>query len=243
MPPIGRQLRELNDGVDLVVATPGRAVDHLRRGSLDLTAVTTVVLDEADEMLDMGFAEDLESILDATPASRQTVLFSATMPARLNRIARQHLTDPVRVQIERAPTSASAQLVQQRAYVVDRAHKPAALGRILDVESPTATIVFCRTRAEVESLTEALNGRGYRSEALHGGMDQRQRDRVMSRVRAGTAELLVATDVAARGLDIDGLTHVVQLRRSVGAGVVRAPHRARGSRRTRGCGDHAGRAA
>jgi ATP-dependent RNA helicase DeaD len=206
--PIGRQLRELNDGVDMVVATPGRAVDHLRRGTLDLTGVTTVVLDEADEMLDMGFADDLEMILDATPATRQTVLFSATMPARLNRIARQHLTDPVRIQIERATAAEATPLVQQRAYVVARAHKAAALGRILDVESPSAAIVFCRTRAEVESLTESLNGRGYRCEALHGGMDQHQRDRVMGRVRAGTAELLVATDVAARGLDIDTLSHV-----------------------------------
>jgi len=206
--PIGRQLRELHDGVDVVVATPGRAVDHLRRKTLDLGAVETVVLDEADEMLDMGFAEDLETILDATPSGRQTVLFSATMPARLNSIARKHLTEPVRIQIERATAEAAAPLVEQRAYVVARAHKPAALGRILDVEAPTAAIVFCRTRAEVESLTESLNGRGYRCEALHGGMDQYQRDRVMGRVRAGTAELLVATDVAARGLDIEQLTHV-----------------------------------
>jgi len=206
--PIGRQLRELHDGVDMVVATPGRAVDHLRRKTLDLSSVETVVLDEADEMLDMGFADDLEMILDATPAGRQTVLFSATMPTRLNSIARKHLTDPVRIQIERATTEAAAPLVEQRAYVVARAHKPAALGRILDVESPTAAIVFCRTRAEVESLTESLNGRGYRCEALHGGMDQHQRDRVMGRLRAGTAELLVATDVAARGLDIEQLTHV-----------------------------------
>ena len=207
--PIGRQLRQLHDGVDMVVATPGRAVDHLRRGSLDLTGVATVVLDEADEMLDMGFAEDLETILDATPATRQTVLFSATMPSRLNAIARQYLTDPVRIQIERPATAEATPLVTQRAYVVARAHKPAALGRILDVEAPTAAIVFCRTRAEVEDLTESLNGRGYRCEALHGGMDQHQRDRVMGRVRSGTAELLVATDVAARGLDIDTLTHVV----------------------------------
>jgi ATP-dependent RNA helicase DeaD len=207
--PIGRQLRELSDGVDMVVATPGRAVDHLGRGSLDLTGVATVVLDEADEMLDMGFAEDLESILDATPPSRQTVLFSATMPSRLNAIARQYLDDPVRIQIERTPAAEATPLVTQRAYVVARAHKAAALGRILDVESPPAAIVFCRTRAEVESLTESLQGRGYRCEALHGGMDQRQRDKVMGRVRSGAAELLVATDVAARGLDIDTLTHVV----------------------------------
>ncbi|GAB3595144.1 DEAD/DEAH box helicase [Angustibacter peucedani] len=208
--PIGRQLRELDRGVDVVVATPGRAIDHINRGTLDLSAVAVVVLDEADEMLDMGFAEDLETILSAVPETRQTVLFSATMPSRINGIARRHLRDPVRVEIERAvPSSGEAPLVRQTAYVVSRAHKPAALGRVLDVESPTAAIVFCRTREQVDELTETLNGRGYRAEALHGGMNQEQRDRVMGRLRAGTADLLVATDVAARGLDIDHLTHVV----------------------------------
>ena len=207
--PIGRQLRELERGIDVVVATPGRTVDHLKRRSLVLDDIATVVLDEADEMLDMGFADDLESILDATPPVRQTVLFSATMPSRINAIARQYLTDPVRIEIGGGdgggvPTRA----IRQRAYVVDRAHKAAALGRILDVESPTAAIVFCRTRAEVDALTETLNGRGYRSEPLHGGMDQQARDKVMGRLRSGAAELLVATDVAARGLDVEQLTHV-----------------------------------
>ncbi|WP_426564805.1 DEAD/DEAH box helicase [Angustibacter sp. McL0619] len=207
--PIGRQLRELDRGVDVVVATPGRAIDHINRGTLDLTAINVVVLDEADEMLDMGFAEDLETILAATPATRQTVLFSATMPSRINGIARRHLREPVRIEIERAVPSSGQALVRQTAYVVARAHKPAALGRVLDVESPTAAIVFCRTREQVDELTETLNGRGYRAEALHGGMNQEQRDRVMGRLRAQTADLLVATDVAARGLDIDHLTHVV----------------------------------
>ena len=207
--PIGRQLRELERGVDVIVATPGRAVDHVKRGSLNLEQIATVVLDEADEMLDMGFAEDLEAILDATPQERQTVLFSATLPARINSIARKHLRDPVRIQIGRGvPASGETPLVHQRAYVVARAHKAAALGRILDVESPAAAIIFCRTRAEVDELTETLNGRGYRSEPLHGGMDQQQRDRVMGRLRAGNADLLVATDVAARGLDVEQLTHV-----------------------------------
>jgi ATP-dependent RNA helicase DeaD len=207
---IGRQLDALRRGVHIVVATPGRALDHVRRGSLRLDAISVVVLDEADEMLDMGFAEDLEAILDATPASRQTVLFSATMPARIAAITKRHLNDPVRVRIERTPEVAGTPpLVRQTAYVVQRSHKPTALGRILDVEAPTATLVFCRTRGEVDQLTETLNGRGYRAEALHGGMDQAQRERVMGRLRSGTAELLVATDVAARGLDVDLLTHVV----------------------------------
>jgi ATP-dependent RNA helicase DeaD len=208
--PIYRQIRSLEAGVDVVVATPGRALDHIGRGTLVLESVRTVVLDEADEMLDMGFAEDIEAILGDTPADRQTVLFSATLPPRINGIARSHLRDPVRITIAR-PSDApgEAPLVRQTAYVVPRAHKPAALGRILDVEAPAAAIVFCRSREQVDTLTETLNGRGYRAEALHGGMSQEQRDRVMGRLRSGTAELLVATDVAARGLDIEQLTHVV----------------------------------
>lgn len=207
---IGRQLDALSRGAHVVVATPGRALDHIRRGSLSLDGIEMVVLDEADEMLDMGFADELEEILKATPKSRQTVLFSATMPPRIETIAKRHLREPVRVKINTAPNKGGKPaLVRQSAYIVPRAHKPAALGRLLDIEAPTAAIVFCRTRTEVDTLTETLNGRGYRAEALHGGMSQEQRDRVMGRVRAGTADLLVATDVAARGLDIDVLTHVV----------------------------------
>ena len=208
--PIGRQLHALHRGVDVVVATPGRAVDHLQRGSLDFEAIEMVVLDEADEMLDMGFADDLDAILDALPDQTQTVLFSATMPPRIEKMARKHLTDPITITIKatEAPEG-EAPLVRQTAYVVPRSHKAAALGRILDVEAPTAAIVFCRTRNEVDQLTETLNGRGYRAEALHGGLNQEGRDRVMGRVRNGSSDLLVATDVAARGLDIDLLSHVV----------------------------------
>ena len=204
-----RQIIALRRGVHVVIATPGRALDHLRRGSLSLDSIETVVLDEADEMLDMGFAEDIDELLTATPPSRQTVLFSATMPPRINGIAARHQHQPVTVKVgaERAPDAPV--LVTQRAHIVMRAHKAAALGRVLDVEAPTATIVFCRTRTEVDELTELLGRRGYRAEALHGGMGQEQRDRVMQRMRNGTAELLIATDVAARGLDLDLLTHVV----------------------------------
>jgi ATP-dependent RNA helicase DeaD len=207
--PFGRQVRGLERGVDVVVATPGRALDHIGRSTLRLGSLQTVVLDEADEMLDMGFADDIEAILEATPQSRQTVLFSATMPARIEAIAQRHLRDPVRIEIEHeAAGPGEAPLVRQTAHVVARAHKPAALGRVLDIEAPAAAIVFCRTRAEVDELTETLNGRGYRAEALHGGMSQDQRDRVMGRLRGGTADLLIATDVAARGIDIEHLTHV-----------------------------------
>ena len=208
--PIGRQLTALQRGVDVVVATPGRAVDHLQRGTLRLDELQVLVLDEADEMLDMGFAEDLDAVLAAAPQDRQTVLFSATLPSRIDRIARRHLRDPVRVQVEPETFGAGeAPRIRQVAYVVPRAHKPTALARVLDVEQPEATLVFCRTREEVDSLTETLNGRGYRADALHGGMSQEQRDRVMGRLRSGTSELLIATDVAARGLDVEHLTHVV----------------------------------
>jgi ATP-dependent RNA helicase DeaD len=207
--PIHRQLHALQRGVDIVVGTPGRLLDHLGRGSLAADRIATVVLDEADEMLDMGFADDLEAILAAVPTERQTVLFSATMPPRIAGLARRFLADPVRVSVGGADDDDRPALITQRAHVVQRAHKPAALGRVLDIESPEAAIVFCRTRTEVDLLTETMNGRGYRAEALHGGMDQAQRDRVMGRLRDGTAELLIATDVAARGLDVDTLTHVV----------------------------------
>src|SRR6478609_2888477 len=195
------QLRMLKHGVDVVVATPGRALDHIRRKTLRLDGVRTVILDEADEMLDMGFAEDLEAILEATPAERQTALFSATLPPRIAEIANNHLKDPVRVRIDREIVPAgSAPRVRQVAYIV---------GRALDVENPTSAIVFCRTRTEVDELTESLNGRGYRAEALHGGLSQEQRDRVMKKFRANTADLLIATDVAARGLDVEHVSHVV----------------------------------
>ncbi|MFC4116661.1 DEAD/DEAH box helicase [Nonomuraea zeae] len=209
--PFGRQLQAIKRGVDVVVATPGRALDHIGRGTLDLEGLRTVVLDEADEMLDMGFADDIEAILAATPATRQTVLFSATLPPRIDGIARRHLSDPVRIEMGHTAGEGreTTPLVEQSAYLVARAHKPAALGRLLDIEAPTAAIIFCRTRDEVDQLTETMNGRGHRAEALHGGMEQEQRDRVMSRLRAGTADLLIATDVAARGLDIEQLTHVV----------------------------------
>ena len=208
--PIGQQLRGLRRGLDVVVATPGRAVDHLTRGSLRLDAIEAVVLDEADEMLDMGFAEDLDTILAATPAERLTALFSATISPTIARVAARHLREPVRVSVraERATEEAPAR-VRQLVFVVRRADKLAALGRILDVEDPTAALVFARTRGEVDDLAEALSGRGHDAAALHGGLSQEQRDRVMGRFRDGTLDVLVATDVAARGLDIEHVSHVV----------------------------------
>lgn len=207
---IGQQLRVLSRGVDVVVATPGRAVDLIRRKSLALHDVRMVVLDEADEMLDMGFAEDLATILGETPAERQTALFSATMAPRVNAIAKQHLRNPVPIMIAREmPAEGHLPRVRQFAYVVPRIHKTETLSRVLELERPSSALIFCRTRTEVDELTETVRRRGYRAEALHGGMSQVQRDRVMKQFRANTIQLLIATDVAARGLNVQHLACVV----------------------------------
>jgi ATP-dependent RNA helicase DeaD len=208
--PAGPQWKALQNGVDVVVATPGRAIDLMNRGALRLDDLEIVVLDEADEMLDMGFVEDIETLLDATPDTRQAVLFSATMPRRIETLAQKYLREPVTVRIRReAVPEGETPKVRQTAYLVQRTHTTAALGRILEAERPAAAIVFCRTRLDVDAVTEMLTARGLRAEALHGGMDQEHRTRVVERLRSGRTELLVATDVAARGLDIDLLTHVV----------------------------------
>ena len=208
--PIGPQLGALRRGVDVVVATPGRAIDLINRGGLKLDELEIAVLDEADEMLDMGFIEDIETILDETPDTRQVMLFSATMPRRIEKLAQNYLREPIAVRIAReAVVEGAVPQVRQTAYLVPRTHTTAALGRVLELERPRSAIVFCRTRADVDAVTESLTGRGLRAEALHGGMDQEHRARVVERLRSGRTELLVATDVAARGLDIDLLTHVV----------------------------------
>ena len=205
-----QQIRSLSRGVDIAVATPGRALDHLRRKTLKLDEIQVLVLDEADEMLDMGFVEDLEAILEATSKTKQAALFSATMPTRILSIAKRHLKSPARVTIAGEKTAAGKlPRVRQVAYVVRREQKAAALDRILDMENPASAIVFCRTRIEVDSITETLNAHGYRAEGLHGGMQQRQRDGVMGRLRSAKTDLLIATDVAARGLDVTHLSHVI----------------------------------
>jgi len=205
--PIDRQLRALSMGAHVVVGTPGRVLDHLRRGTLDLAKIRVVILDEADEMLNMGFLEDVEEILKSAPDTRQTALFSATMPPRIAALARDYLKEPQRVSIESKRRTVAQ--VSQSYYEVLPSQKVEALARILDHETPGSTIIFCRTRREVDELGESLQMRGYEAETLHGEMNQAARDRVMSRFRAGQADLLIATDVAARGLDIDQVTHVV----------------------------------
>ncbi|MGE0043930.1 MAG: DEAD/DEAH box helicase, partial [Vicinamibacterales bacterium] len=208
--PMDHQIRALRRGAEVVVGTPGRVLDHLRRQTLALDAVEVLVLDEADEMLDMGFAEDIDAIIAETPDTRQTALFAATFAARILSIAGRHLKEPVRVQIAQEKRAAGKlPRVRQVAYIVGRGQKINALGRILDFESPKSAIVFCRTRLEVDELTDTLNAHGYSAQALHGGMVQKQRDRVMQLFRSEKAEILVATDVAARGIDIDHVSHVV----------------------------------
>ena len=186
----GRQIRLLKRGVHVVAATPGRALDHIRRGTLDLSAIKALVLDEADEMLDMGFAEELEAILAELPEKHQSALFSATLPSRIKAIAQAHLNNPEHIVIARNATQGDAPRIPQLAYVVGRSHRLAALGRILDVQSPELAICFARTRLEVDEITEALRSRGFAVEALHGGLDQASRDRVMRRARAGQIELI-----------------------------------------------------
>jgi ATP-dependent RNA helicase DeaD len=208
--PMDQQIRALRRGAQIIVATPGRALDHLRRKTLDLSALEVLVLDEADEMLDMGFAEDLELIIAETPETRQTALFAATMPPRIVSIAGRHLNNPARVTIareKRAPGKLPR--VRQAAYIVSRSQKVAALGRVLEFEDPHSAIIFCRTRIEVDELTDVLTAHGYGARALHGGMEQRDRDRVMQMFRSEKADILVATDVAARGLDIEHVSHVI----------------------------------
>jgi ATP-dependent RNA helicase DeaD len=206
----GQQQRMLERGVDVVVATPGRAVDHIRRKTLDLSGISILTLDEADEMLDMGFAEDLETILSETPAERQTVFFSATLPSRIAGMVKRHMREPIRIQIAKEATAKGASpKVRQTAYIVPRGKKLEVLGRILDLENPSSALVFCRTRTEVDHLTERLGAQGYRAQALHGGITQDQRSRVVKRLKEGATDLVVATDVAARGLDIEQLALVV----------------------------------
>lgn len=205
--PIYRQLRALEQGVQVVVGTPGRIMDHMRRGTLALDKIRTVVLDEADEMLDMGFIEDIEFILQQTPAERQTALFSATMPEAVLSLAQRYTRDPQRISI--ASEQLTVPRTRQVYYEVMPRDKLDALCRVLDVETPTSAMIFCRTRSEADALGESLQGRGYLAEVIHGDLSQAQRDRVMKRFRDGQAELLVATDVAARGLDIPEVTHVI----------------------------------
>jgi ATP-dependent RNA helicase DeaD len=205
--PYDRQFRALKRGVQVVVATPGRLLDHLERKTLALQKIATVVLDEADEMLNMGFIEDIERILSAVPQERQTSLFSATLPARVLKLAGQYLRNPERVSV--AAREAVAPLVRQVYYEVQWRDKSEALARVLDYEKPDSAIVFVRTKRDADVVAEQLSAAGYIAQAIHGDINQAQRERVLERFRSGHTQLLVGTDVAARGLDIPDVTHVI----------------------------------
>ncbi|HKH49667.1 MAG TPA: DEAD/DEAH box helicase [Thermoanaerobaculia bacterium] len=205
--PIQLQLKRLDRGVHVVVGTPGRVMDHLRRGTLRLDSVRIVILDEADEMLRMGFLEDVEWILSQAPAGRQTALFSATLPREVRRISERYLKNPVSIEIERRTMTVPA--TEQRYLNVSPQQKLDALARILETEPTDAVLIFTRTKNGAAELSERLQGRGYAAEAMHGDMGQPQRESVIRRLKAGQVEIVVATDVAARGLDVERISHVI----------------------------------
>jgi ATP-dependent RNA helicase DeaD len=201
-----KQKWQLRSGVDVVVGTPGRLLDLIKQKSLDLGQVQTVVLDEADEMLSMGFIEDIETILDCTPATRQTALFSATVPPEIRKLADKYLRNPHVVTIQRQQLAASA--IDQSYYLVNEADKLAALTRVYEMEEISSALIFARTRLGTGELANELTVRGFPAEPLNGDLSQEAREQVLNRFRHGQIKVLVATDVAARGLDIDGITHV-----------------------------------
>ena len=201
------QLRQLQRGVHVVVGTPGRVMDHMRRGTLNLSGLTCLVLDEADEMLRMGFIDDVEWILEQTPAERQIALFSATMPDAIRRIAQRHLKSPEEITIQERTTTAAT--IHQRYWMVSGLHKLDALTRILEAEPFDGMIIFVRTKTATVQLAEKLEARGYGAAALSGDVAQKQRERTIERLKSGDLDILVATDVAARGLDVDRVSHVI----------------------------------
>ena len=203
----GTQLRQLKRGAHVVVGTPGRVMDHMRKGTLKLGGLQALVLDEADEMLRMGFIDEVEWIIEQTPDKRQVALFSATMPRQIERIARKHLQDPREISIK--ARTATAETIRQRYWKVTGVHKLDALTRILEVENFDAMLIFVRTKTATVQLAEKLEARGYGVAAMNGDMQQSQREQMVERLKRGTLDILVATDVAARGLDVDRISHVV----------------------------------
>ncbi|MFB5660497.1 DEAD/DEAH box helicase [Alteribacillus sp. HJP-4] len=204
---IGHQIRALKQGVQIVIGTPGRIQDHLRRKTLRLDKVRAVVLDEADEMLDMGFIDDIENILKQVNTDRKTLLFSATMPPAIRKLSRRYMNSPVTVSINKSEVTAPS--IDQVYFKVLERNKQESLCRILDSKDPELGIIFCRTKKGVAELTEALQARGYLADGLHGDLTQSQRDAVMKKFRDSSIEFLVATDVAARGIDVNDVSHVI----------------------------------
>lgn len=200
------QLRALHKRPEIIVATPGRMLDHLQRGTIDLSRLDFVVLDEADEMLDMGFFPDIERILALCPINRQTFLFSATLVPEIRKLGCNFMQDPEFIVI--ASPELTVSLTSQYYYEVNPRHKVETMCRVIDVDQPPVSLVFCRTKKGADELNRVLNSRGYAADSLHGDMSQRERDHVMERFRQGNIEILVATDLAARGLDVEQVTHV-----------------------------------
>ena len=203
---IGRQIRSLKDGVQVIIGTPGRVMDHMRRKTVKMDQIHTVVLDEADEMLNMGFLEDMETILSALPEERQTLMFSATMPQAIQRIATNFQKDPQIVRVVKKELTVPN--IEQFYYEVKPKNKEEVLSRLLDIYTPKLSVVFCNTKKQVDLLVNGLLGRGYFAAGLHGDMKQAQRDRVMQGFRSGKTDILVCTDVAARGIDVDDVEAV-----------------------------------
>jgi len=203
----GTQLRPLKRGVHVVVGTPGRVMDHMRRGTLKLDALDCLVLDEADEMLRMGFIDDVEWILEQTPEKRQIALFSATMPTQIRKIAKNYLQEPEQITIKNK--TATVETIRQRYWMVSGAHKLDALTRILEAENYNAVLIFVRTRITTVELAEKLQARGYAALALNGDLQQKQRERTLAQLKSGKLDILIATDVAARGLDVTRISHVI----------------------------------
>jgi ATP-dependent RNA helicase DeaD len=203
----GTQLRALQRGVHVVVGTPGRVMDHMRRGNLKLDKLTTLVLDEADEMLRMGFIDDVEWVLEQIPKQRQIALFSATMPAQIRKITQRYLRNPAEITIKLKTTT--AETIRQRYWPVTGTHKLDALTRILEAETFDAMLVFVRTKTSTLEVADKLEARGYRAVALNGDIAQKNRERIITQLKAGKLDILVATDVAARGLDVDRISHVI----------------------------------
>ena len=203
---IVKQIRSLKGGAQIIIGTPGRVMDHLRRKTIKCEEVNTIVLDEAEEMLNMGFREDIETVLEYIPEERQTVLFSATMPKPILDITKKYQKDAVTIKVVKKELTVPN--IEQYYYDVKRKDKVEVLSRLLDVYDPKLSLVFCNTKRMVDELTNALQGRGYFAEGLHGDMKQMQRDRVMNHFRNGNTEILVATDVAARGIDVDDVEAV-----------------------------------
>jgi superfamily II DNA/RNA helicase len=203
------QLNALRDGVEVVVGTPGRLIDLLERGALDLAHVKVLVLDEADKMLDLGFLPDVERILTQTPELRQTMLFSATMPAAIVSLARRHMRHPVNIRAESPGETTIVPATAQFVYQVHELDKPEIVARILQAENRSRVMIFCRTKRSAQRLSDDLVDRGFKAASIHGDLNQFAREKALRRFREGRIDVLVATDVAARGLDVEGVTHVI----------------------------------